>query len=111
VLVVIGLAFALWARAELRRNRSAGVVRKEGHTLDRSGPHAVVRHPICTGLIAMVLGTTPDVGVAAGVGLGCALSAALWVKSRHVEQLIAATFPADYPAYRRRVRPFVPYAL
>jgi protein-S-isoprenylcysteine O-methyltransferase Ste14 len=111
VLVATGLAFALWARAELGRNWSASVVLKEGQRLVCSGPYAIVRHPIYTGLIAMALGTACDGRTAAGIGLVCALSAALWAKSRREERLMAAAFPAEYPGYRRRVRAFVPYVV
>jgi protein-S-isoprenylcysteine O-methyltransferase Ste14 len=111
VLVAIGLVFALWARAELGRNWSASVVLKQGQRLVCSGPYAIVRHPIYTGLIAMALGTACDGGTAAGIGLVCALCVALWAKSRREERLMAATFPVEYPAYRRSVRAFVPYVL
>jgi protein-S-isoprenylcysteine O-methyltransferase Ste14 len=107
--VVIGLAFALWARAEIGRDWSAGIVLKEDHRLIRSGPYAIVRHPIYTGLIAMVLATSLDLGAAAGIALALALAAVLWGKSRREERLMAATFPDAYPDYRRRVRAFVPY--
>ncbi len=107
-LVVIGLAVALWARAEIGRDWSAGVVLKEGHRLVRSGPYAIVRHPIYAGLIAMALGTSLDLGTASACALACALAAALWVKSRREERLMDATFPDEYPDYRRRVRAFVP---
>jgi len=80
-------------------------VRKEDHRLIRSGPYAIVRHPIYTGLIAMALGRSFDVGTAAGIALALALAAALWVNSRREERLMAATFRGAYPDYRRRVVP------
>jgi len=110
-IVAAGLVFTLWARAELGRNWSAAVVLKEDHQLIRSGPYAIVRHPIYTGLIIMALGTVLDEGTAVGLPLVGALSLVLWIKSRREEELMAASFPVDYPDYRRHVRAFIPYVL
>src|SRR6185503_671320 len=62
VLVVVGLAFSVWARVHLGTNWSTRVTIKRDHTLIRSGPYALVRHPIYTGLIAAILGTAVLVG-------------------------------------------------
>ena len=51
LMVVAGLAFAVWARVHLGRNWSGTVTVKENHELIRSGPYAIVRHPIYTGLL------------------------------------------------------------
>ena len=46
-----GLLFAVWARRHLGKNWSQAVTLKEGHELITSGPYALVRHPIYTGLL------------------------------------------------------------
>ena len=56
-LLIAGIAFAVWARTHLGANWSGTVTVKENHELIRSGPYALVRHPIYTGLISGVLGT------------------------------------------------------
>ena len=53
---VAGLLFAVWAREHLGRNWSRSVTIKEGHELITTGPYAVVRHPIYTGMLAGFLG-------------------------------------------------------
>src|SRR5262245_5554122 len=53
-LTVIGLGFTVWARVQLGRFWSGSVTLKEGHRLVRSGPYAVTRHPIYTGLLCAV---------------------------------------------------------
>src|SRR5262249_32942807 len=53
---LIGLSLTFWARAHLGRNWSANVTVKSGHELIRSGPYAVVRHPIYTGTSLAALG-------------------------------------------------------
>ena len=110
-IVAIGLIFTLWARAKLGRNWSAVVVLKEDHELIRTGPYAIVRHPIYTGFITMALGTALDAGTAVGLAFVGALSVGLWIKSRREDELMAASFPVEYPDYQRHVRAFIPYVL
>jgi protein-S-isoprenylcysteine O-methyltransferase Ste14 len=57
LMVVLGLAFAVWARAHLGRNWSGTVTVKEDHELIRTGPYGIVRHPIYTGLLFAILGS------------------------------------------------------
>jgi protein-S-isoprenylcysteine O-methyltransferase Ste14 len=45
-----GLLFTVWARIHLGRNWSGTVTIKQGHELIETGPYALVRHPIYTGL-------------------------------------------------------------
>ena len=56
-LVAAGLGFAAWARIHLAGNWSGTVTLKQDHSLTRSGPYRLVRHPIYTGLLTAVLGT------------------------------------------------------
>lgn len=53
----IGLVVTLWARLILGGNWSATVEFKERHELIERGPYRVVRHPIYSGVLLMVLGT------------------------------------------------------
>ena len=55
--MVVGLLFAVWAREHLGSNWSRSVTIKQGHELITTGPYAVVRHPIYTGILAGFLGT------------------------------------------------------
>ena len=61
-MVVVGLAFAVWARRHPGRNWSGMVTVKEDHELIRTGPYAMVRHPIYTGLLFAILGTAVAIG-------------------------------------------------
>jgi protein-S-isoprenylcysteine O-methyltransferase Ste14 len=57
-LLLVSTAFALWARFVLGVLWSVAAVVKEGHGLRTNGPYAVTRHPIYTGILGMVLGTS-----------------------------------------------------
>jgi protein-S-isoprenylcysteine O-methyltransferase Ste14 len=56
-MVVLGLAFATWARVYLGRNWSANVTLKREHELIRSGPYRWVRNPIYTGILVALAGS------------------------------------------------------
>jgi protein-S-isoprenylcysteine O-methyltransferase Ste14 len=110
-LVVGGLAFTAWARVTLGSNWSGSVVFKEDHELIVTGPYALVRHPIYTGLLAMVLGSAVATAQAFYLGVFGAALVVFYLKSRREEALMSRHFPDAYPAYRRRVKALVPYVL
>src|SRR5579864_3453283 len=58
LLTVAGVAFAIWARIHIGRYWSCNVFLKEGHHLIRTGPYSRFRHPIYTGLLLAMAGTT-----------------------------------------------------
>jgi len=110
-LCVSGLVFAIWARLILGRNWSGVVTLKEGHELIERGPYRVVRHPIYTGILAMLAGTTIALGYF-GSFIGFLLVfVSFWVKLKREEDLMLAHFPAKYAAYQRRVKRIIPFLI
>ena len=108
-LVIAGLAFAVWARVHLGGNWSGMVTVKQGHELIRSGPYAYVRHPIYTGLITALLGTTVASGTVHAV-IGLAIIVASFVrKLRTEEDFMRETFPGEYQRYRAEVPALIPF--
>jgi len=84
---------------------------KEGHELVTSGPYALVRHPIYTGLLLALLGSTLALGDLRAV-LAFALAAgALWHKLRIEERWMRQQFGDAYQAYSRRVAALIPFVL
>lgn len=57
VLTAAGLLFTVWARQHIGRNWSAIVTIKQEHELPTTGPYALVRHPIYTGLLLALAGS------------------------------------------------------
>jgi len=109
-LVIAGLAFAIWARVHLGGNWSGTVTVKEGHELIRSGPYAHVRHPIYTGLITALLGTTVASGTVHAV-IGLAIIVAAFVRKSHSEEeFMRETFPGEYERYSAEVPALIPWA-
>ena len=111
VLCVCGLAFCLWARAVLGRNWSGTVTLKENHELIVRGPYRLVRHPIYTGLLAMLFATAIQQGHIAAM-LGFLLTfVSFWIKSSFEEAVMTRQFPEDYPAYRKQAKRIIPFLL
>ncbi|HWY52011.1 MAG TPA: isoprenylcysteine carboxylmethyltransferase family protein [Chthoniobacterales bacterium] len=111
VLCVAGLAFCIWARFTLGRNWSGLVTLKGGHELIISGPYALVRHPIYTGLLTMFVATVTVVGHVAGIIAMPFVLVSFWIKLRHEERLMLKQFPNDYAAYQQRVKRIIPFIL
>ena len=106
-----GLLFTVWARLDLGRNWSGTVTIKKEHELITSGPYAVVRHPIYTGLLLAFLGSALALGEWRAV-LAFALAAgALWRKLRIEERWMRQQFGDAYQAYSRRVAALIPFVL
>jgi protein-S-isoprenylcysteine O-methyltransferase len=110
-LCICGLAFCFWARAVLGRNWSGTVTLKENHELIVRGPYQLVRHPIYTGLLSMVLGTAIQQGHIGGVMGFILVFVSLWIKSGHEENVMRSQFPDQYPAYQERVKRLIPFML
>jgi protein-S-isoprenylcysteine O-methyltransferase Ste14 len=108
LMVLAGLAFAVWARTHLGRNWSGTVTVKEDHELVCSGPYAIVRHPIYAGLLLAMLGTAIVLDEWRGLVAFCFLSAAFLLKLRREERFMAESFPDTYPGYRARVPALIP---
>jgi protein-S-isoprenylcysteine O-methyltransferase Ste14 len=99
-----GFAFTWWARIHLGRLWSSVITRKEGHRIVDSGPYALVRHPIYTGLIAALVASAIVEATPTALGGAALLIAGFWVKARGEERFLAAELGAEtYEAYRRRV--------
>jgi protein-S-isoprenylcysteine O-methyltransferase Ste14 len=104
-----GFLFAWWARIHLGRLWSSGITRKENHRVVDTGPYALVRHPIYTGVIVSVLATAAAQGKATGLIGAAVIVFGLWLKARTEERFLTAELGADaYDAYRRRVPMLIP---
>ncbi len=108
VILVPATVFTLWARVRLGAMWSSAPVTKAGHQLRTDGPYGVMRHPVYTGIVAMVAGTALAQGLGRWVVLLAAVVAAVVAKALAEERLLAREFPADYGRYRDAVPRFVP---
>ena len=107
-ITLCGFLWAWWARLHLGRQWSASVTLKEGHSLIRSGPYRLTRHPIYSGLLLAALGSAVVQDTWAAVIGFVLVTLGLWVKSRQEERLMASAFGVEYAAYRAEVPALVP---
>ena len=108
VLLVVSTAFTLWARAALGTMWTSAAVIKDDHVLRTSGPYGITRHPIYTGLLGMLAGTTLIEGLGRWValfGLGVLM---VTLKIRAEERLLGRALGPAHDQYRRRVPMLIP---
>ena len=113
-IVAVALATgSLWmATASLRTlgkewSLEARVV--EGHRLVTAGPYQLVRHPIYSAMLGMLIAT--GIGVSHWIGLLAGvviLSLGTWIRVRSEERLLRTEFGAAYDDYARRVPALIP---
>jgi protein-S-isoprenylcysteine O-methyltransferase Ste14 len=109
VLVAIGLGFSVWARAWLGRNWSAEVAVKKDHELVRSGPYALVRHPIYTGVLLALVGSALAVDKWRGL-IGLLLLVVAFLRKMVIEErFMQAEFGETYTRYRNEVPALIPF--
>ena len=108
LLTAAGLLFSVWARVHIGRNWSGIVTIKENHELVTSGPYAIVRHPIYTGLLLGFIGSALARGEWRGVLAVAIVLVALWRKLRVEEQFMRQQFGDAYREYASRVPALVP---
>jgi protein-S-isoprenylcysteine O-methyltransferase Ste14 len=109
VLVAAGLGFAIWARYHLGRNWSGVITVKEDHTLVGTGPYALVRHPIYTGLLVAIIGSAiARADLAALLAIACA-SFSIIRRVDIEERWMSETFGEAYARYRLETPALVPF--
>ena len=109
-LTAAGFGFCWWARLYLGRLWSSAITRKEGHHIVDTGPYALVRHPIYTGIIVASFAAAIDQGTITGfVGVGLVVLG-YWIKARMEESFLRGELGAEaYDAYARRTGMLLPF--
>jgi protein-S-isoprenylcysteine O-methyltransferase Ste14 len=105
---LLGLALAIWARLYLGRNWGMPMSQKADPELVTTGPYRFVRHPIYSGIILAMIGTTIAVSLYWLVAV--VLLGAYFVYSATVEErFMAERFPDSYPQYKRSTKMLIPF--
>lgn len=111
VLLVAGLGIAVWARYHLGEYWSGRIAVKDGHKLIRTGPYALARHPIYTGILLGMTGTAVALGEWRGVLAVVLIAAAYGYKIWREERLLLRELGQEYAGYRRDVKAIIPFVL
>ncbi len=108
ILCAAGIAFAIWARWHLGKNWSPIPSAQEGHELVTSGPYRFVRHPIYTGVIMALLGSSLATSVGWFIIFLFMGSMFVWRIDRE-EKFMMQLFPGEYPEYKKRTKKLIPF--
>lgn len=108
VLLVIATAGTLWARGALGLMWSSAVTIRDRHVLRTAGPYRITRHPIYTGILAMLTGTALCQGLGRWAALLVVVAVVLIVKARAEERLLGAEMGPAYQRYQARTPQLVP---
>jgi protein-S-isoprenylcysteine O-methyltransferase Ste14 len=89
---------------------SASVTRKENHRIIDTGPYALVRHPIYTGIILASVATTAVKGSGFAVAGLAIIVVGYWMKARLEERFLREELGARaYDAYARKTAMLIPF--
>jgi protein-S-isoprenylcysteine O-methyltransferase Ste14 len=107
-LVAAGFGLCWWARLHLGQLWSANITLKQGHRIVDTGPYALVRHPIYTGLLLATWATAAVQANLFGATGAVLMTAGCYLKARREEQLLTAELGTSYETYRRHVPMLLP---
>jgi protein-S-isoprenylcysteine O-methyltransferase Ste14 len=108
-MTLTGVMFAIVARAKLGRNWSGIVTVKQNHELIRTGPYALVRHPIYAGVLFALLGTIIFDGTIATLISLLVVRSVFTYKMKIEEQFMGEQFDSQYASYRQKTKALVPF--
>lgn len=108
LLTAAGIALAIWARNHIGRFWSGSVAIREDHQLIRSGPYSRIRHPIYTGILVALAGTTLAVGNYRALLAFLIILVSLIYKARLEETLLTREFGPAFDDHLRHTGFFLP---
>lgn len=105
---LLGLALAVWARVYLGRNWGMPMSEKVDPELVTTGPYRTIRHPIYSGIILAMVGTTVAVSVYWLIAV--VLLGAYFIYSAVMEErYMTGLFPDAYPRYKQSTKMLIPF--
>lgn len=108
--VFCGFAFCWWARIEMGRLWSGLIALSADHRVIDTGPFALVRHPIYSGIIFAALMTALAQGTVMALAGVAMFVLAFWMKARLEESFLRSELgAAAYDSYRRKVPMLLPF--
>ncbi|HEY2628546.1 MAG TPA: isoprenylcysteine carboxylmethyltransferase family protein [Usitatibacter sp.] len=108
VLILAGVVLFTWSRRLLGESFTPFPQPVDDGTLSTTGAYGLARHPIYTSLILAAAGWAILWQSIAGAMCALLIFAFFDLKSRREETWLVQKYP-DYPAYRERVKRFIPF--
>ncbi len=108
VIFLLGLAVAIWARLNIGRNWGTPMTEKVDPDLITTGPYARVRHPIYSGIILAMIGTS--IAVSLYWLVVTVFTGAYFIFSAFTEErFMVSRFPDAYPRYQQATKMLIPF--
>ncbi len=104
---IIGLLIFIIAILQLNKNLSPFPTPKNNAHLIQNGVYKYVRHPIYTGIIAIVFGSSLYFGSIYKMSISILLLLLFYYKSKYEEMLLQNKF-SDYSSYKSKTGRFFP---
>jgi protein-S-isoprenylcysteine O-methyltransferase Ste14 len=110
LVAVLGFALCWWARVEMGDLWSANVTRKQGHRVIDTGPYALVRHPIYTGIIIAAFASAALLGTLVALTGAVVMTFGWYLKARLEEEFLLEQLGFDaYHDYAARTAMLIPF--
>ena len=108
IIFLSGLLIAIWARINLGKNWGMPMSIKQDPELVTSGPYRYIRHPIYTGILLAMIGSSLTSSIFWLIIF--ALSGIYFVCSAlQEEKLMMKQFPKVYPSYKSKTKMLIPF--
>ncbi len=108
-MAICGVGVSIWARLTLGENWSSSPSIKQDHALIVTGPYRIVRHPIYTGFLIALLGSSLPHGLVRSFLAVLTCAVGLYLKVSVEEEFMVQRFGEAYLRYRRNVSALVPF--
>ncbi|MFI5776757.1 methyltransferase family protein [Nocardia sp. NPDC051570] len=109
VLVVASVALMIWARLALGDMWAGRPMLQQDHQLRTGGPYRLVRHPIYTGLLGVMVGLTLMSGFGATTLTLIFVLAWLLRRVRVEDRMLSIAFGDQYREFQNRVPALIPF--
>ena len=111
IITIFGFVVCVLAREYLSHNWSGKVTIQEKNTLIQSGPYKIIRHPIYSGVLVMMLGSSVIIGNVFDFVWVLFCLFGLLRKSKQEETLLKNEFGEAYIEYSKQTKMIIPYIL
>jgi protein-S-isoprenylcysteine O-methyltransferase Ste14 len=110
ILLALGMIGYIVSHFYLRRNWSLSASIKEGHKLIKNGPYRLIRHPMYSSMILVVLGSGLLIANYIIILFTTIVGIAYYIRSRKEEALLREEFP-EYDQYAKGTKMLIPGVL